>query len=853
GQLAEYKFHVDWTNPALSTFTGPILIPVADFAYPPPRIPQPGTTVTLDNLSDRLMYRLAYRNLGTHEALVVNHTVNAGGLDAPRWYELRDPNNPTGATVFQQGTYAPADGIHRWMGSIAMDRAGNIALGFSAASSTLFPSIRYAGRLVTDPLGQLSQGEATLITGTGSETHPAGRWGDYSDLTVDPTDDCTFWFTTEYFARTGLRNWRTRIGSFKFPQCTAQGTPTPVASATGAVPSATRTPGPSPTFCPGAITATGSITNTDPTQSGRLALGDPKSNCLAPQPLPPAESPPSVRHYDTYTYTNSSGAPQCVTVNITQNCGDNAVQSAAYLGTFDPNNVTANYLAHGGASGHTFGYSFSLGSAQSAVVVVWEVSPDLGCTTYNISINPCAPPVQATPSQTPNVTATRTPVVTPSATPTTVCVGTTYQAFASAGATMLPATNDINNHCDDCTTAVNLPFPVNVYGTAYTSANVGSNGMVQFASNNPNIYTANCLPVRSNAPNFNTVLFAYYDDLRTDVLTPTHGIFTGTVGVAPNRDFVIRWNATYFASDTDDAQFEVVLHESSDVLTVIYGNTSQDPAIANPGAGIQLNLGQYTSYVCHTPIPDGTIVNYVPIGCGITPTATPAPPTATASPTPPGVCAMPFTDVDQYNPFYVYIRCLYCRGIVSGYADNTFRPYNNVTRGQATKIVVLAAGFPLINPGTPTYTDVPANSAFYTYIETASARGIVSGYNNTPPCTTGVPCFRPYADVTRGQLAKIDSNAAGYNDDPAGVVSFADVPVSNPFYLYVHRLARRGIISGYDCGSTAINPCTGLLETCGPERLPYFRPCANITRGQTAKIVANTFFPTNCAPGPARR
>ncbi|HUS16530.1 MAG TPA: S-layer homology domain-containing protein [Chloroflexia bacterium] len=114
-----------------------------------------------------------------------------------------------------------------------------------------------------------------------------------------------------------------------------------------------------------------------------------------------------------------------------------------------------------------------------------------------------------------------------------------------------------------------------------------------------------------------------------------------------------------------------------------------------------------------------------------------------------------------------------------------------------------------------------------------------------------MPCFLPYNDVARGQLAKMDSQAAGYTDVPApGTLSFADVPENSPFWLYIERLARRGIISGYNCGSAQLNLCTGLPETCGPGNLPYFRPCNPVTRGQTAKIVTNTFFPTNCAPGP---
>jgi hypothetical protein len=149
------------------------------------------------------MYRLADRNFGDHEALVVDHSVDTDGADHAgiRWYEL---NKTTGNwSIAQQGTYAPADGLHRWMGSTAMDNDGNLAIGFSTRNGTApnYPSIAYAGRLATDPPGQFSQGEATLIAGTGSQL--AGRWGDYSLLTVDPVDDCTFWYTSEYLTTTG--------------------------------------------------------------------------------------------------------------------------------------------------------------------------------------------------------------------------------------------------------------------------------------------------------------------------------------------------------------------------------------------------------------------------------------------------------------------------------------------------------------------------------------------------------------------------------------------------------------------------------------------------------------------------
>jgi hypothetical protein len=229
-QLSIWKFHVDWTTPANSTFglngLPNHVVPVADFALPPCTysgsrgcVPQKGTTARLDSLGDRLMFRAAWRQFEGYDSLVVNHTVYADSIDrlGVRWYEVRNLfSNPT---VYQQSTYAPNDGVYRWMGSAAMDHVGNLAIGYSASSSTMYPAVRYAGRLANDPLNTLAQGEASLIEGTGSQTSGYARWGDYSDLTVDPIDDCTFWYTNEYLAVTDYAPWRTRIGSFRFPTC----------------------------------------------------------------------------------------------------------------------------------------------------------------------------------------------------------------------------------------------------------------------------------------------------------------------------------------------------------------------------------------------------------------------------------------------------------------------------------------------------------------------------------------------------------------------------------------------------------------------------------------------------------
>ena len=287
--LAFWKFHVDWTTPTNSTFTGPISLTVASYTeacgLSGTCIPQSGTTQQLDSLSDRLMYRLAYRNFGDHESLVVNHSVTVGSSVGIRWYELRTP--ATTPTVFQQGTYAP-DSSYRWMGSIAMDQSGNMALGYSTSSSTLHPQINYTGRLSTSPAGVMDQGEGTIINGAGSQTGQSlSRWGDYSSMSVDPSDDCTFWYTTEYIPSNGAFNWRTRIGSFKFAGC-GGGTPTPTPTPTA---TATATPSPSPTPTPTATaTATPSPSATPtPTPTPTATATPSPSPTPTATPTPPAQ------------------------------------------------------------------------------------------------------------------------------------------------------------------------------------------------------------------------------------------------------------------------------------------------------------------------------------------------------------------------------------------------------------------------------------------------------------------------------------------------------------------------------------------------------------------------------------
>jgi hypothetical protein len=229
----------------------------------------------------------------------------------------------------------------------------------------------------------------------------------------------------------------------------------------------------------------------------------------------------------------------------------------------------------------------------------------------------------------------------------------------------------------------------------------------------------------------------------------------------------------------------------------------------------------------------------------ITPTTPPtsqptSAPTSTPSSTPTS-CPIQFSDVPEDSPFYIFVRCLACQGIINGYPDGTFRPADPVTRGQLSKIVSNAAGFS-DTPGAQQFEDVLPGSTFYDFIWRLADREIISGYpcgSPGEPCgNTNLPYFRPNSNITRGQLSKIVSNAAGLSDPP-GTQLFEDVLPGSTFYDFIQRLANNEVMSGYPCGNP--EPCTP------PLNLPYFRPASGATRGQAAKIISNTFFP-NCNP-----
>jgi hypothetical protein len=216
-----YKFHVDWNNTSLSTLTGPFnSVAPASFQTPPATVPAQGGNNN-DTLGHRLQMQNQYTNQGGVESLWNVHTVRGAvsTRSSIRYYQVGVTGGTIGASPLQAATFTP-DTQNRYMPSLAVDRAGNMAVGYSVSSATLFPAIRYAGRLSTDPVNTLAQTETSMIEGTGSQ-NTSTRWGDYSAMTLDP-DGCTFWYTTEYYITTG-GNWQTRIGKFKYPQCTPLG------------------------------------------------------------------------------------------------------------------------------------------------------------------------------------------------------------------------------------------------------------------------------------------------------------------------------------------------------------------------------------------------------------------------------------------------------------------------------------------------------------------------------------------------------------------------------------------------------------------------------------------------------
>ena len=527
-----HRFHVDFDNPGASTFDLVGTLTPAPFTPNFAGIPQLGTGDQLDPLSDRGMFRNAYRNFGDHEALVGNITVSSGGVAAVRWFEVNNATSGTPAFT-QEGTYQP-DSTYRWMGSVAMDGNSNLAAGYSASSSQIFPQIRYAGRLSTDPPGQLSQAEEHLFDGTGSQLDTVSRWGDYSDMTVDPVDDCTFWYTQEYYETTSQFNWRTRIGNFKFPTCTAA----PTGTLQG--------------------TVTDSVTN-QPIEGATIQV----------TPLGASTTTGVDGHYtlllpvDTYDVTASAFSYQTQTANdVAVTDGGTTTQDFALV-------AAASHTV----SGHV---SDTDGNPLANATVTILGTPIAPATTgadgsYSFASVPegqydvRAEAGRCNTAQTQHLVVDSDETLDFSLPQRHDNFGYFCQIVTPdyiEGDTPFPLSGD------DSFAPVTLPFTFSFYGQSYTSANVCTNGFITFG-------TGTCPFTNESIPSAatpNNAIYPFWDDLFVD--PPTSSMFTSTLS-NPNR-FVIEWrNVRFFGDTTRRMDIEVVLFENGRILTQ-YRNIAAD-------------------------------------------------------------------------------------------------------------------------------------------------------------------------------------------------------------------------------------------------------------------------------------
>ncbi len=488
------------------------------------------------------------------------------------------------------------------------------------------------------------------------------------------------------------------------------------------------------------------------------------------------------------------------------------------------------------------------------------------CGTPTPTVTGTPPTATLTPTITQTPTRTQTPTITP-----TVCNGN-YGYLIGTGATLVPGTSFVaGSNCDDCSAPVDLPFFAHFYDQNFNSVNVISNGSLQFTGSNT-AFTNACIPVTG----FTYTLFAYWDDLL--LTTSGDGVYTSVSGSAPNRIFNIEWRGCYYSGGICGGRidFEVRLYEFDQRIDVIFGTVENGNGSAT--GGVQKDQTFYTQVFCDgsgPPIVPGTIITYTMATCGTatpgasptntsintptnmptntntpvsTNTNTPVPPTSTAVSTNTNT-AVPSTSTSTALPTDTSTAEPTNTEPVSTDTPqpeptDTAPPVSTNTSVPAptdtslpvptdTSLPVPTDTTVAIPTETPTvctinFTDVSPGSTFYDYITCMACRGIINGY--TSGCESGNPCFRPDNNVTRGQLAKIVSNSAGFNEDP-GPQRFEDVPLGSTFYDFIGILASRNIIAGYPCGGPG-EPCVG------PGNLPYFRPNANITRGQASKIVS---------------
>lgn len=797
-------------------------------------IPQPNdSTHALDSLSDRIMQKVQYRKVGAAESLWVIRTVQPSGAPAaPQWAQLNVSGGTIAAAPVQQQIFAPDASLYRWMGGIAADSQGNMAIGYATSNGTApnFPSIAYAGRLVGDPLNQLPQTETQLIAGGGSQVNSCGggpchRWGDYSSMSIDPTDDCTFWYTQEYYdtqTSGNSGNWHTRIGSFKFPGCTGG-----CATTTGTVSGGG-------TICNGssstvAVDVTGGtppytvkLTNNAQVQTGS-AVQTHFDFTVSPTTTTIYQIDAASSHDNGSCPLSNSGS---ATVTVSQpptpaTAGSNqticALGTTAGLGGNTPTSGTGTWTVVSGGTGtfsniHTPGATFTHTSGTGPVVLRWTIS-NAPCTdsTAQLTITVNQPPTLATVGSNQTICALGTTAGLGGNTPTS---GTGTWTVVSGGAgtfsnihtgnatfTHSSGTGPIvlrwtisNSPCTDSTAQVTITITTQPTATVGSAQSICVSGTTAgLGGNTPPVGgTATWSVVSGGTGTF------------SNANTP-NATFTHTGGAGP---ITLRWTVSNPPCTNATADVTITINQPPATPTI----TLAPASVCAGSAGNQASAPSSSGYAW--TISNGIITSAANIQT-ITYTAGGA-----------GNVTLNLTVTNAAgcsanNPLMVAIKLIALNldhqsfagnggtGTVTvtpndlscGWTANTPATFVHVTSGSSgsgigtVQYSVDANPGPSIRNGVITiggqtftvyqgidFLDVPSNDPFYTDIGKLAARGVTLG------CGSGNYC--PNDPVTRDQMAAFILRAKGEFNPPTPLTQrFNDVPPTNPFYNFVDRLA----------------------------------------------------------------
>lgn len=548
-------------------------------------------------------------------------------------------------------------------------------------------------------------------------------------------------------------------------------------------------------------------------------------------------------------------------------CGGTNNSPDIFLGNNGPNwqYASGNMTAIPGTLSARFKLVFYTSDGNPATIYFDDAVFDCNGNGTATPTNTNTPlPPTLTPTDIPTSTNTQAPSTdTPTPTPTCTLSPDYLFTTTNSGATEVPAPNYVSGStCNSCTVNIPLPFAYSLYDIPYTSVNASNEGNLQFTTNNP-ISSNSCLPAAS----LGDAIIPYWDDINSNI-NDIMGVYTSVTGVAPNRIFNIRWYGGYEGNDAL-VDMEARLYEGQPKFEIIYANVTRIGYSAT--IGVQKGDGsRFTQFECNTgnTVQNGMRVVYDRRVCqnGVSGKAqgpgSGAPQDLTQqepkmqSPDCYTAGASKFSDVDKGSALANTVQCLVCRGIVSGYPDGTFRPTGTLSRGELAKMVSNAAGF-TEKIDYQAFQDVSPADPFYVYLNRLYIRGYISGYacgGAGEPCIGGdavggnKPYFRPAAEATRAQEAVLVARVARLGKQSGQGQQgqlFEDVAPTDPFYAEIQELAARNIITGYPCGGVgpASGSGSGAGEPCDAQKRPYYRPNSVVTRGQTAKIVGDVFFP----------